>query len=172
MFHQRSRPARASRTRPDSAGLRRSLLLAAILAAGCQGPIDVKGSLQVADVTTGWFDAGVVDGKNKLVPSVGFRLRNTSDRDLDAVSVNIIFKFSETGEDYEEVFKQRVPFENRQTDVVTVRAQNGHTGEQSRAEMLKHSNFRDMDAVIFVRQAAAQWVELHRVRVERQILTQ
>jgi hypothetical protein len=28
-----------------------------------------------------------------------------------------------------------------------------------------------MEAVIFVRQAAAQWVELHRVRLDRQLLT-
>ena len=33
-------------------------------------------ALEVTDVSTGWYDAGVVDGKNKLVPSLTFRLRN------------------------------------------------------------------------------------------------
>jgi hypothetical protein len=38
--------------------------------------------------------------------------------------------------------------------------------------MLQHSLFRDIDVTIMVRQASAQWVELHRVRVERKLLTQ
>jgi hypothetical protein len=150
------------------------VFLAAILAAGCQQPIDIKQSLQVTDISTGWFDAGIVDGKNKLVPSVSFRLRNTSDQGLEAVSINLAFKFADTGEDHEEIFKQRIPFENKQTEPITVRSQVGYTGEppQTRAEMLANSNFRDMVAVIFVRQAGAQWVELHRVPIERQLLTQ
>lgn len=151
-----------------------ALIIAGLLTTSCAGPVDVKQAVQVTDVTSGWFDAGVVDGKNKLVPSVTFRLRNTSDRDLAAVSVNVVFKFTDNGEDHEEIFKQRVPFENKETELMTVRAQNGYTGEppQTRADMLQNSQFRDMDAVIFVRQASAQWIELHRVRVERQLLTQ
>jgi hypothetical protein len=156
------------------AGVHGLVLLAAVVAAGCQKSIDIKASLQVIDATTGWFDAGVVDGRNKLVPSVSFRLRNTSDQEIDAVSINLVFEFVDTGEDQEEVFKQRIPFENRQTELITVRSQTGFTGDppQSRADMLKHSAFRDMNAIIFVRQAGAQWVELHRVRIERQLLTQ
>ena len=151
-----------------------SVLLAGMLAAGCQGSIDVKQSVQVSDVTTGWFDAGVVDGRNKLVPSVSFRLRNTSEQEIDAISINLVFEFVDTGEDQEEIFKQRIPFQNKQTEPITFRSQTGFTGDppQSRADMLKHSGFRDITAVIFARQAGAQWVELHRVRVERQLLTQ
>jgi hypothetical protein len=150
------------------------VVVAGLLAASCATSVDLKESVQVADVSAGWFDAGVVDGKNKLVPSVSFRLRNTSDQDLSAVSINIAFKFLDNGDDLEEVFKQRVPFENKQTELLTVRAQTGFTGEppQSRADMLRNSYFRDVEAIIFVRQASAQWAELHRVRVERQLLTQ
>jgi hypothetical protein len=151
-----------------------SVLVAGLLAASCGGSVDVKESVQVTDVSTGWFDAGIVDGKNKLVPSVTFRLRNTSDDDLSAVSINIVFKFIDNGDDLEEIFKQRVPFDNKATELLTVRAQTGFTGEppQSRADMLRNSFFRDVEAIIFVRQASAQWIELHRVPVERQLLTQ
>ena len=147
--------------------------VASLLVASCSKPVDVQQSIQVSDVTTGWFDAGIVDGKNKLVPSLTFRLRNTSGVDLSSVALNIVFKFADNGEDYEEIFKQRVPFQNAQTELLTVRSQTGYTGEppQTRADMLKNSQFRDMDAVIFVRQAAGQWVQLHRVRLERQLLT-
>jgi hypothetical protein len=165
------------KVRPALAGLHRHafvVVVAALLVVSCGGNVDIKESVQVTDVSTGWFDAGIVDGKNKLVPSVTFRLRNTSEDDLAAVAINVAFKFIDNGDDLEEIFKQRVPFENKQTELLTVRAQTGFTGEppQSRADMLRHSQFRDVEAIIFVRQASAQWVELHRVRVERQLLTQ
>ena len=69
------------------------LSIAAILVAstGCGRPVDLKTSLQVTDVSTGWFDAGVVGEKNKLVPSVTFRLKNTGTRPLDYVKLNVLF---------------------------------------------------------------------------------
>jgi len=160
------------RKRPAAAGLG-MLIVTGLLGASCTKPVDVK-AIQVTDVTTGWFDAGVVDGKNKLVPSVTFRLRNTSDQPLDSVSLNIAFRFVDTGDNHEEIFKQRVPFEGKQTELITVRSQNGYTADppQTRVEMLKHSGFRDMDMFIFVREVAAECVQLHRVRVDRQLLTQ
>jgi hypothetical protein len=148
------------------------LTVAGLLAAACTKPVDVK-TVQVTDVTTGWFDAGVVDGKNKLVPSITFRLRSSAGDDLRSVALNIVFRFADNGVDYDEIFKQSVPFHNGQTDLLTVRSQTGYTGEppQTRADMLKNSNFRDMDAVILVRQAASTWVELFRMRLARQLLT-
>jgi hypothetical protein len=149
--------------------------LAAVLlfTVSCRQSVDLKQALQVTDLSTGLFDAGVVDGQNKLVPSVTFRLRDTSGK-VSSVPLNTIFKFADNGEIHEEIFKQRVDFKDGQTDLLIVRPQHGYTGEapQSRAEMLKNSAFRDMEAVIMVREVAAQWVELHRVRVERQLLTQ
>ena len=144
-----------------------------LLAASCSRPVDVKQALQVTDVTTGYFDAGVQDGKNKIVPNFSFRLRNTSDQDLSAISLNVVFKFADNGDIHDEVFKQRIAFDNKQTELITIRSQTGFTGDppQSRLDMLQNSFFRDMDAVILVRQPSAQWVELHRVRLERKLLT-
>jgi hypothetical protein len=124
-------------------------------------------------VVTGGNDAGVVDGKNKLVPSITFRLRNTSTADVDAAALNIVFKFVDDGQEQDSIFVQRVPLKDGQTDAVTVRSQTGFTGDppQSRADMLKHTAFRDIEALIFVRQSSNQWIELHRVRLERQLLT-
>lgn len=150
------------------------MLFAGLLAAGsCGGAVDLT-AIQVTDVSTGWFDAGIVNGKNKLVPSVTFRLRHSLDRELSAVSLNVAFRFADNGEVKEEIFKQRIPLQNQQSESITVRAENGYAGEppQTRAEMLKNSFFRDIDAVIQVRQPAAQWAELHRVRVDRRLLTQ
>ena len=53
------------------------LVLAALTLPGCGANIDLKQSAHLVDVTTGWFDAGVqADGKNKLVPSITFRIKN------------------------------------------------------------------------------------------------
>ena len=145
-----------------------------LLLAACGQPVDLKTSLQVTDLATGWYDAGIVDGKNKLVPSITFRLKNTSTNELPYVSMNVVFRNLVSNETHEEVFKQRLPLTSNQTELITIRAQNGAVGEppQSRQEMLQNSNFQDMEAVILVRQSASQWVELHRVRVERQLVTQ
>ena len=155
--------------------MRRILVAAfALLLAGCTASADLKQALQVTDVAGGWYDAGVVDGKNKLVPSVTFRLRNVSEAEVGAAALNIVFKFIDSGEEQDSIFVQRVPFAGKQTEPITVRSQTGFTGEppQSRADMLRNSNFRDLEATIFVRQSSNQWVELHRVRLERQLLTQ
>jgi hypothetical protein len=168
---------RKPRSRQPASGFRRALtwcvaITTGLLFASCTKEVDIKQAVQVTDVATGWFDAGVVDGKNKLVPSISFRLRSNTG-DLASVALNIAFKFVDNGEINEEIFKQRVPFQNGQTDLLTVRSQTGFTGEppQSRTEMLQNSNFRDIEAVILVRQSASHWVELHRVKLDRQLLT-
>ena len=163
--------------RPRLRGARavRGLLPALVLtAASCAGSVNLKEAVQVTEMTTGWFDAGVVDGKNKLVPNLTFRLRNASDREVPAVSLNIVFRFADNGEIHDEVYKQRIPLEGKQTDLITIRSATGFMGQppQTRLEMLQNSYFRDMDAVILVRQSSAEWIELHRVRVERKLLTQ
>ena len=150
-----------------------TLIASVLTMTACSGQADLKQALQVTDITTGWFDAGVVDGKNKLVPSITFRLRNTSQADVDTASLNIVFKYVDTGEEHDSIFVQRVDFSDKQTEPITVRSQTGYTGDppQTRADMLKNSQFRDLEAVVFVRQSTSQWIELHRVRIDRQLMT-
>ena len=52
--------------------MRSSVLLCflAFLCAGCGPDVDLTKALQVEVVSTGWFDAGIVNGQNKLVPSI------------------------------------------------------------------------------------------------------
>ena len=69
---------------------------------------------------------------------------------------------------------QSVPFDATGTKPITVRTQWGYTGDppQTRAEMLKNSKFQDIEVSIFAKQSSSQWVELQRVPVTRQLLTQ
>jgi hypothetical protein len=151
-----------------------ALALALLSTLSCSPAVDLKQVLQVTDVSVGYFDAGVTPaGQNKLVPSVTFRLRDTSGT-VSRVALNVMFRLVDSGEDNDEIFKQRIDLTKGETELLTIRSTSGFTGTppQSRLEMLKNPNFRDMDAVIFVRQVSAQWLELHRVRIERQLITQ
>jgi hypothetical protein len=139
-------------------------------AGGCTEPVDLKSALEVTDASAGWFDAGVVNGQNKLVPSVTFRLRKQPDVELSSVSLNVLFKRAGEDAPYDEVFLQRVTPDG---ELITVRAETGYTADppQSRADMLQHSAFLDVTVQIFAKQTSAQWIELSRVTVPRRVLT-
>jgi len=63
--------------------MKRTVLLCSIAFAGACGPsVDLTKGLHLEAVSTGWLDAGVVDGKNKVVPAVSFKLKNVSDQPL------------------------------------------------------------------------------------------
>ena len=150
-------------------------LVALAASSACTKPVDLKQVLRVLDVSTGWFDAGIVNAKNKLVPSVTFRLKNSSGRDVSSMALNVVFKREGETDHWDDVFVQRVAFgDNGETAPITVRTENGYTGDppQTRLEMLKHTDFRDMEIQIFGKQGGSQWIELHRARIARQLLTE
>ena len=68
------------------------LVCCALFCAGCGPDVDLTKALQVEVVSTGWFDAGIVNGQNKLVPSVTFTLKNVSDQKLVALQVQTLFR--------------------------------------------------------------------------------
>jgi hypothetical protein len=157
-------------------------LALALVSSGCGPTVDLKKTLQVVETSGGWFDAGIVEGRNKLVPSITFRLKKSIDDSLRPLSLNVVFKRlppagapGGTGEeDWEEVFMQNVNFDGNQTAPLTVRPTHGYTGDppQSRAEMLKNSQFRDIRVHIFAKHSSSQWVELGQYDIPRQLLTQ
>jgi hypothetical protein len=163
------------------AAARAGALTLAIVLAGCGKPVDVKQVLQVTDIGTGYHDAGVVNGRNKLVPSVTFKLRKSIDGSVNPLSLNVVFKrlpLAPSGaggeEDWEEVFLQNVPFQANETAPLTVRPTHGYTGDppQSRAEMLANSQFRDMRVHLFAKHGSGQWAEIASFDVARQLLAQ
>jgi hypothetical protein len=153
-------------------GIALCLLLVVPSAMTACGPaVDYKQALQVTDISGGWYDFGIVDGKNKLVPSVSFRVRKNADVHIRSLDINVHFKkisvetpqSKDAEEEFAEVFLQRVEFsEGNQTRLLTFRPDTGVTGDppQTRAEMLAHRLFRDLRARVFVKQSSTTWVEL------------
>ena len=166
-------------SRRPSLGL--SILLIALTAAAvtsCNRSVDVKDAIEVVDATGGWYDAGIVEGKNKIVPSVTFRLKKKGGADLTGVALNVVFRHpapagANLEEDWDEVFIQRADFKDAdQTEPLTVRTEKGYTGDppQSRLDILRHSQFRDVRARIYAKFSSSQWVEIGSVDVQRQLL--
>ena len=152
--------------------------IAALAATSCGPTIDYKQALKVTDLSGGWYDAGIVDGKNKLVPSLSFRLHKPPDANIRSIALNVIFKRVSPDKkeetDLDEVFLQSVEFsEGDQTPLLTIRPEHGYTGDapQTRAEILQHSQFWDGRAVVFVKQTSSQWVDLIRYDIPRALLT-
>jgi hypothetical protein len=160
-------------------------VLLAVCTAGCGQPVDLKQVLQVTDLTGGYHDAGIVDGRNKLVPRLTFRLKKSIDDDLRPLSLNVVFKQlpkagtavppgSPAETDWDEVFIQIVPFDGNQTAPIPVQTKAGYTGDppQSRADILKHSGFQDVRVHIFAKHSATQWVEIGTFDIPRLVLAQ
>ena len=162
-----------------------SAVLLAVLTAGCSRPIDLKQVLQVTDQGGGYRDAGIVDGRNKLSPSISFRIKKSIDDSIRPLSLNVVFKKlppagvavppgSPGEEDWDETFVQNVPFDGNQTALLTIQTKTGYTGDppQSRADILKHSRFQDVRVHIFAKHSASQWVEIATYDIPRQVLAQ
>jgi hypothetical protein len=158
----------------------RAMLAAAIVltlgAAGCTGPkVDVAKVIKVGDVTTGWFDAGIVNGQNKLVPSASFTVTNTGTDKLSGLQVFSVFRFvGESEELGSSLVALRGPDAlgpSATSKPITVRATWGFTGEQPRAQMLMHTQFKDSRVEIFAKYGSAPFVKLAETKVARQLLT-
>jgi hypothetical protein len=152
------------------------VLLCAAGAASCSPNVDLKDALEVTDVTTGWYDAGIVAGRNKLVPSVTFRIRKKSSEPVERLAVNALFRAKDGQESSldNDVYVQRVEIQGDQTDPLTLRTETGYTAEppQSRADMLQNSQFRDLRVQILVKHGPSQWVDLATIDIQRQVITQ
>jgi hypothetical protein len=157
-------------------------LLPVAAAVSCGETVDFKQSLRITETSGGWYDFGIVDGKNKLVPTMSFRIQKPADVRLRSVDINVHFKkisaeardSKEAEEELAEVFLQNVEFgEGNQTALLTVRPDNGYTAEppQTRAEMLAHSQFRDVRARVFAKQTSTTWVELIAYEIPRVLVT-
>jgi hypothetical protein len=151
------------------------LLLLAVVPA-CDRGLDPTALLEAQDIVTGWYDAGLVDGKNKLVPSISLRLRNKSDASVRSVQINAVFKrVGETemwGEHYGWAVQRNPLPPGATTSELVLRSGLGYTGEQPRLQMLQNREFVDARVEIFLKQGSRVWAKLAEFPISRQLLTQ
>src|SRR5258708_6049746 len=151
------------------------VLASGLLGSACRAAVDLKNGLQIELVSTGWFDAGIVAGQNKLVPTVSFRLKNLSDQKLNVLQVNALFRRvaenDEWGSGLLTVARSDGLAAGATTPVLTIRSPLGYTGTESRAEMLKNSQFVDAKVSLFAKYGSAQWTSVVEVPIVRQLIT-
>ena len=146
-----------------------------LLASGCSDNVDVGQALKVTNVVTGWFDAGIVGGKNKLVPTVSFQVKNVAARRVRYVQLNAVFRVIGDQEELGSMFVKGIGGDGlapgASTEPFVFRSALGYTGEQPRHELLEHRQFRDAKVEIFAKHGSEQWVKLGEYPVARQLLT-
>jgi hypothetical protein len=148
-------------------------LCAATLA--CTPTREVEKDLKLVDVTTGWYDVGVVNGQNKLVPSITLQLQNVSNEDISRVQVNAIFR--RVGEDqaWGEHFVRAIGAEGLSPGTtgptLVFRSTLGYTGTQSRQLMLQNKEFVDAKVDVFGKHGSRTWVKMGEFRIDRQLVS-
>jgi hypothetical protein len=159
------------------AGMRRLLILAAgaLLCAGCGPAIDLTQGLKVDILSTGWYDMGIINGQNKLVPMVRFTVQNVSDRRLGALEVNALFRRVESKDEWGSGFLIVNGSAGVQagatSNTITIKSNLGYTGsDQSRQEMLTNSHFVDAKVELFAKYGSGQWTRLGEYPIERKLI--
>ena len=158
--------------------MRRAWLLVVLLAglagsASCRSEPDAKQALQVTDVVTGWLDKGIVDGQNKLVPTISFKIKNGAGQSLSYLQLNAVFRIVD---DTEELGSKAIwatdgkdfgpgtslgPF-NLSSDL-------GYSSPAARTQMLQHSMFKDAQVELLVKHGSRPWTKLAQYRIDRQL---
>jgi hypothetical protein len=153
------------------------LLLTTVALSACTTRvIDLPKALEITDVETGYFDAGIVDGKNKLVPTISIRLKNRDSQPI--ASIQMLARFSLVG-DIEELgsgpYVRAIGPEGlapgQTGSPVVMKIDVGYTSEAPRAQMFTHTMFRDARVELFAKYAAQDWAKMGEYPIARQLLT-
>lgn len=147
----------------------------AVVLAACDQR-EIEKVVKVTNVETGWYDAGIVDGQNKLVPTVTFHLQNVTSDPIESVQVNAVFR--QVTEDLawgdrliRGVGSDGLPGGATGAALV-VRSPRGYTGLQPRHEMLKNKEFIDVKVDLFARHGSRTWAKIGEFPIERKLLTE
>jgi len=150
------------------------LLCVAVLT-GCS-PREVEKDLAITDVHTGWYDVGIVDGMNKLVPSISLKLKNVSKEPISRVQINAVFRQIGDEKSWSAPFVRGIgPDElapGATGQLLVLRGDRGYTGTETRLQMLQNSQFIDAKVQIFGKHGSRTWVKMGEYQIDRQLLTE
>ncbi len=160
--------------------MRRAWLLVLLLAGlagsvSCRTEPEATQALLVTDVVTGWLDKGIIDGQNKLVPTISLKLKNRADRALSYLQINAVFRIVD---DTEELGSKVIwATEGKELEPGTslgpfnLSSDLGYSSAAARTQMLQHTLFKDAKVELFVKHGSRQWARLGDYRVDRQLFT-
>ncbi|MEO8482116.1 MAG: hypothetical protein ABI634_07905 [Acidobacteriota bacterium] len=151
------------------------ILLAAFLfsSVSCGPGVDLATALKVTDTFSGYYDFGIVNGLNKLVPSISFRLQSSAT--VPITQVQLIVGFWQKGADGDLDSREVTGIGSTaltpggNTDPILVRSAAGYTIAQPRSELFTNSEFKDFTAKVFAKRAG-KIVPLGEFPIEHRII--
>jgi hypothetical protein len=137
---------------------------------------DLAKLFAVTDLKTGYFDAGVENGMNKLVPTVMLKLKNVSNETVSLVQLNAVIRRVGETEEWGGAYSRAIGSEGlkpgAETNLIVLRSSLGYTSVVPRAQMLTHRLFVDSHVQLFAKVGGANWVKLGEYPIARDILSQ
>jgi hypothetical protein len=176
---ENSRPAPQSRGTPfayldaETIMKRAWLLLWLTVSMACAAKANLATAVQVEQITTGWADTGMVDGKQKIVPTATFTLKNVSNDNLGLVQVNAVFRQVNDPKEWSSHFVPTADSElaaGASTGPITVKGEKGYTSDDPPAAILSNSNFVDAKVELFVRSGSSGWTKLGDYPIDRKLV--
>jgi hypothetical protein len=154
----------------------RLLLILTVACSACAPAVDLTKGLQIEIVNTGWFDAGIVNGQAKLLPSISFKLKNVSAQTLPVLQVNALFRRvtekDEWGSGYVTAAGSEGLAPGATTRTLMLKSDRGYTGsDQTRQEMLQNGHFVDAKVELSSKYGSTQWVRLGDFPIARVLIT-
>ena len=151
-------------------------LVSLLVTAGCSRTRMVEDDLKLVDVKTGWYDAGIVGGQNKIVPSITLKLQNISGDPISRVQVWAVFRRADEDKTWGEHFVRAIGPEGLDSGKVgnslVLRSTLGYTSSQSRAQMLQNREFVDAKVNVFGKHGSRTWIKMGEYTVERALITE
>jgi hypothetical protein len=156
------------------------LMIAVCALSGCAGSAsssqDITNLLAVTGVKTGWFDAGLENGMNKLVPTLTITLKNVSQQRVALVQLNAVIRRVGETEEWGGAYTRAIGSPGlepgQSTPAIVLKSNLGYTGIEPRTVMFKNSNFVDARIQLFAKYGGTNWVKLGEYPVARDLLTQ
>jgi hypothetical protein len=152
------------------------LVISLLAACGSSAREPITKLVAPIEVKTGWFDAGVEDGKNKLVPTVTLTLKNVSSEPVANVQLNAVIRRVGETEEWGGAFQKVIGTDGippgATTKPIVLRSTLGYTGIEPRAQMLKNRLFVDAHVQVFAKHGGNQWMKLGEWPIARELLTQ
>jgi hypothetical protein len=137
---------------------------------------DISKMLAVTDVKTGWFDAGIENGMNKLVPTLTIRLKNVSQEKVALVQLNAVIRRVGETEEWGGAYTRAIGSPGldpgQSTPPIVLRSNLGYTGIEPRNVMFQNHLFVDARIQLFAKYGGTGWVRLGEYPVARDLLTQ
>jgi len=139
----------------------------------CGPEVDLAKATELVDVSTGYYDMGIVNGKTKIVPQAIVHVKNVSDRSLPGFQMTASYWIvGDDGMKDEKLVPHSVAKDlapGATSDAIVLRANFGFTPEMARAEAFNSSYFRDFKIKVFGK-VNGKIAKLGEISVDRKIV--